>query len=1839
MKISLYFIVFFFTYTTVKSQSKTVYNGNDNFVYPPYKKTPIFEDLLIHCPECEYKYDQSYPHLLDIPTEVGAGTESLCFSYNVKKYGALKCDDKYYTKYTWGSGGTLSGFYADRLDGKKNNCNLLTEGTCSEEDLFGRVTKTVINRVVLNDYIGRFTIEQKNIDRRRSGWIVGKCKDKSTRFHQSKTFCRLAPNNSNVNDLIRFSFPFDNALIADENDDATLVLQPTIINDYCGIFDRVDIYIKEINQETQEEEENFYDKVNLNFNNDGVGDYIQIKLHGRGKKQIRLVVYDDAYIGVMKHYADVYYEDSEIRTDYSVTAENVTYSYKVDEIPIDVLPSCAGVQKVTVDATGTDDPTTTDVDESAVALYSGGYGINGENGGGFQLQKGITYTFQINGIINFDKDYSLNPNDGTATQLDQYQTEVVKFLDFKDLGNGKFSVTPTVERAHFAVSITPQDHLNDGDNFHCLHPGSVNLYIGGTPVHPPIQVCSVVLPDGSGSELIPELALGGTSKEYILDHFDYKIESERGVILKPGIELVAGAQLTLVDQVSNKDPLLEVVDDPYMNWLEVQAYDDYGRMTSSSKSFFNQNGQALQSQSYRFSTADILSTATLYDFLDRPALQSLAAPVYETNTLDMCGDPANISGQVAYRYKEDLLLDEEGNPYQASHFDGDKLGTPDRVGHQEGTIGWYYSKANTEEGLATTHYPFAQSEYYEDGTDRIKTTVPAGDIYRGENKHEHTVISDLLPVTANDPELLAYTRMYQAAYGTTKQASDFAQHLFIQQSIDPNGIEVHTYIGSDEKAYIVCNKGESNHKAFNLYDDEGNLAYSITPNGVARFLNEGESFATIDKTQHIYDFAGRLIKTIEKDAGITEFVYRKDGLLRFSQNAEQATRQAFSYTNYDALNRPISSGELITHRPTFRLAQLKERSLLVNGHQLSLLEAVGYDSYLDIAFPSAEFKEVVKTYYDLPTAIDEVENNDFPFDGVAQHFMQGAVSYTEKPNISKVWYNYDERGRVTHYAKEIIGLGLFKYQYSYGPKGNVLQIQYDRPHEDSFYYGFEYSLDNQLSKIYTHTAPFEREEDPTTYEDHISNGTLHAQYYYNRNGSIRRKELFTENTMNEDQRFKGLQGIDYTYTIEGWLKAINNPKLECDPGKDAIDNTDFLPDAFALSLDYYQKDFINEHTGFGTLDVTVDEVTDDFAGNIKMAAHYIKKPAVAELLEEEDTEIEELITANAYVYDDLYRLKSSLQGLANYDGTTHDDLDMETVERVGVKEVDRYEGKSYLYRDRLTLKLGFSYKATEEEDKFVVRKDGFDFVAETQKKNEVEALAYDANGNITSLHRYGEDANSTEDDDDFTGGAYQYQENANKLTQVTDYAEYQYDKIGQLVYVKYLDAISEEGEKKDLEQWLTYNVLGKVSKIVDRVEGEAQREHFSYVYDEAGSRLKKIDHLQGETTFYAYDADGNLMSIYDDKTQQTKSGDNLTGMQEKELFIRGADRIGYYQETQGDFVYELKDHLGSVRSSIYRTLNEDHELDIKHYADYYPFGKVLAKAGESRYGYQGEFAEDETEETGYNSFEARNYDPVTGRWLSVDPARQFASPYLGMGNNPINGVDPDGEWFDNSSQSHYLGLSLYFDIGTFKDLYKGKGKHGRNTLKRPVSNTYKATQFSLNYAMFNESLNENEYYKDFSIHAEIGVQRRYLQAGKGSLIASFALHSEALQTFGRDNLGDLYGEVEPYAISKIGAEFNLFKTVNGSNVNLDIHPFYGYDVGIKPGNDSYGYSLNGKSEGYIGNGFIFDSRHYTLGKRLIFSNGYGNKRFSETILRIYTIPSIDRRLDSKSFKGNYYIGL
>jgi RHS repeat-associated protein len=86
---------------------------------------------------------------------------------------------------------------------------------------------------------------------------------------------------------------------------------------------------------------------------------------------------------------------------------------------------------------------------------------------------------------------------------------------------------------------------------------------------------------------------------------------------------------------------------------------------------------------------------------------------------------------------------------------------------------------------------------------------------------------------------------------------------------------------------------------------------------------------------------------------------------------------------------------------------------------------------------------------------------------------------------------------------------------------------------------------------------------------------------------------------------------------------------------------------------------------------------------------------------------------------------------------------------------------------------------------------------------------------------------------------------------------------------------------------------------------------------------------------------------------------------------------------------------------------------------YYAYGlkiaaissKKLGDGGEgnlaNNYQYQGTFAETDAD-IGWQDFDLRQYDAQIARWEQQDPYEQYASPYLGMGADPINRIDPSG---------------------------------------------------------------------------------------------------------------------------------------------------------------------------------------------------------------------------------------
>jgi len=344
--------------------------------------------------------------------------------------------------------------------------------------------------------------------------------------------------------------------------------------------------------------------------------------------------------------------------------------------------------------------------------------------------------------------------------------------------------------------------------------------------------------------------------------------------------------------------------------------------------------------------------------------------------------------------------------------------------------------------------------------------------------------------------------------------------------------------------------------SYNFYNQLGQLIASIAPNGVQLLIKNGLSGYTSPPfvTTYQYDLQGRVISGTTTDAtgGASTLLYRTDGNIRFSQNALQAhtgnpgngNYERFSYTNYDSFGRPIEGGEYAVTTPTFS-------GLSTNA---TLLDATGSAANITGA---TKLNQVIVCY-------DQPATNPSP-SGYPQDpgFMKGNVSYESRIDngtvTSSTWYNYDDHGRVTWMVKQIPALtGLSGYKtidYTYDPQGNVATADYQKgTSAERFTHYYSYDLDGRLVNVQT-----------------SANGaspTQQANYYYYLHGPLKRTELGNQ-----------VQGLDYVYTPQGWLKAINSPSgvATNDPGKDGTTGSPFAQDAFGMQLEYFPRDYVRSN--------------------------------------------------------------------------------------------------------------------------------------------------------------------------------------------------------------------------------------------------------------------------------------------------------------------------------------------------------------------------------------------------------------------------------------------------------------------------------------------------------------------------------------------------------------------------------------------------------------------------------------------------------------------------------------
>lgn len=740
------------------------------------------------------------------------------------------------------------------------------------------------------------------------------------------------------------------------------------------------------------------------------------------------------------------------------------------------------------------------------------------------------------------------------------------------------------------------------------------------------------------------------------------------------------------------------------------------------------------------------------------------------------------------------------------------------------------------------------------------------------------------------------------------------------------------------------------HFTLFYYDQAGNLVKTIPPAGVAplnpsqrnsmKQYREGVAQAAIYPehqmaTTYTYNSLNQLTKKNSPDAGTERMWYDPLGRVVLSQSARQqnpgnTSQQYYSYVIYDALNRIIEAGEVMggDFNPAVAANQNTFRNWVNSGTRT----------------------EVVRTHYDVPFNVQV----DGRFPGGQQNLRNNVASilYYEQGGSAQnytnaVHFSYDLQGNLVRMIQEDpalqpYGLDVRMISYEYDKaSGQVTRINYQEDQADQFFHRYEYDADNRLMNVYTSTDGFVWDND--------------AAYFYYRHGPLARKELGEER----------VQGIDYAYTINGWLKAVNSTSLEAayDMGGDgrAAGIHQHIPaDVFGFTLHYYEGDYQAIDNSTGAVASLQGSGLADGTQNLYngMISHSTTALGVFQ---------DQKVRAAAFSYDQLYRL-TGVDHFTNFNAAAN------------------------------------SWQAGGPSDDYR------------------ERFSYDSNSNFTALSRHGAAAAGPLEMDELN---YHYYPQTNRLEYITDVVpvgNYDVDidnqQPGNYAYDLSGNMTSDRMAGINLIVW---NSRGKVDRV-QKDDGSVVQ----FLYNGLGHRIAKV---YGETlTYYVRDLQGRILSTYTVEENAVNwetvpiYGDSRLGMYVPDMLLDASEESSpLLTLKRGEKRYELTNHLGNVMAVVSDRKITDPasdmmlQADVLSASDYYAYGMQMpGRQYESDYifGFNGMERDDELKGDGASyDFHARLYDPRVGQWLSVDPLmHKFpdVSPYLAFAGNPVNFIDPDG---------------------------------------------------------------------------------------------------------------------------------------------------------------------------------------------------------------------------------------
>jgi RHS repeat-associated protein len=767
-----------------------------------------------------------------------------------------------------------------------------------------------------------------------------------------------------------------------------------------------------------------------------------------------------------------------------------------------------------------------------------------------------------------------------------------------------------------------------------------------------------------------------------------------------------------------------------------------------------------------------------------------------------------------------------------------------------------------------------------------------------------------------------------------EEQKDLFENTYLNKCLEAKNYETFT-VKADVSEY---------HYTLYYYDQAGNLVKTVPPVGVQPnfdpiFLGQvkdaralGNDFP-IDHnllTQYRYNALNQVTAQISPDGGISHFWYDILGRLVVSQNEKQAAHDKYSYTLYDPLGRIIEVGEKNKASGHDPMTQTISQDIIILSDWLA-------------ASPSEPNKNITKTVYDEKYGPICTDNY------LCQQNLRSRVSFTyvlamddgnlppldEAPWENASFYTYDIHGNVDVLLQDYkTGMGALaggnrfkKIEYKYDlVSGKVNEVAYQPGDADAFYHRYEYDAENKLTETWTSKeyVYWERE----------------ALYKYYRHGPLARTVLGQLE----------VQGVDYAYTLQGWLKGVNSTAQQnggtigngedCGPNS-AVDNLNvytrqspfpptyvarnsinFLPSAFASNMPDNFEAYIDPNlAGCGGDGTAGDEINSPFNNALFDMGQDGKTDANGDpvITMFPDACGNNIRTTDAYGYSlnyfngDYNRISQAAanpfavlnMSLATGDAGTPNTAYQLFNGNIGAMLVSipklgsaKVYGYNYDQLNRITNMFAFKGVNTATNT--------FTPIAINDYK---EKITYDANGNILTYKRNGVTGV-------VAGGpgglnmddlAYDYIPNSNKLKRVTDnpansgnYPDdiddqvdadnYVYDEIGNLIIDKAEKLYDPTDPTKPMIEW---NVYGKISRITKK--GDPFDQVIEYKYDASGNRIQKIVYPPDRSPFtkithYVRDASGNVMSVYTSGDATINDGE----LTQTELHLYGSSRLGVY---------------------------------------------------------------------------------------------------------------------------------------------------------------------------------------------------------------------------------------------------------------------------------------------------------------------------------------------------------